>query len=139
MGRQVFERNCASCHQLFGAGGKVGPDLTGAQRDNLYFLLHNVVDPSAQVAENYRMSIIVLDSGRVVNGVVLRSNDHTLDVQTATELLLVDREEIEEIRPSELSIMPEQILSTLNDVQIRNLIAYLQSPQQVPLPGAVAR
>ena len=44
-GRGLFVKACATCHTLFGQGGKIGPDLTGAQRSNLEYLLENVVDP----------------------------------------------------------------------------------------------
>jgi len=109
----------------------------GAQRDNLYFLLNNIIDPSAQVAENYRLSIVQLDSGRMVSGIILHRTAHTLDVQTATEVLKINREDVEDMQASDLSIMPEQIFNTLTDEQVRDLIAYLQSSRQVPLPGAV--
>ena len=44
-GRAVFDRVCASCHRLYGQGGEIGPDLTGSGRDNLDYLLENIVDP----------------------------------------------------------------------------------------------
>jgi len=47
---------CAACHTLYGEGGKVGPDLTGGGRDNLDYLLENIVDPSAVVTADFRMS-----------------------------------------------------------------------------------
>src|SRR5690606_27921575 len=34
-GRAIFERTCAQCHTLFGAGAAVGPDLTGSNRADL--------------------------------------------------------------------------------------------------------
>ncbi len=52
-GRAVYMRTCQQCHQLFGAGGKVGPDLTGSNRTNLDYLLSNIVDPSAVMAKEY--------------------------------------------------------------------------------------
>jgi len=55
-------------------------------------------------------------------------------VQTPTERLIVNRSEIEEVRKSELSLMPEGQLDVLAEKEVRDLIAYLMSPQQVPLP-----
>ena len=46
LGRAVFDRICASCHKLYGSGGDIGPDLTGTGRDNLDYLLENLIDPS---------------------------------------------------------------------------------------------
>ena len=50
-GRAVFAKTCAQCHALYGTGGTVGPDLTGSQRANLDYVLQNVVDPGALIAE----------------------------------------------------------------------------------------
>jgi len=47
--------------------GKVGPDLTGAARDNLDYLLENIVDPSGNSDGDFRMSIVELKDGRVLN------------------------------------------------------------------------
>ena len=55
-GRKLFVQICANCHTLFGTGGKIGPDLTGAQRSDLGYVLENVIDPAATVAADYRMS-----------------------------------------------------------------------------------
>jgi putative membrane-bound dehydrogenase-like protein len=134
-GRKLFNQACATCHTLFGTGGKIGPDLTGAQRSDLGYLLENIVDPAATVAADYRMSSVALADGRLLSGIV---GDHggsgpTVTLQTATERLILGRSDIEEIRPSELSLMPEGQLDVLSEIQVRDLIAYLMAPQQVPL------
>jgi len=134
-GRRRFAQTCATCHTLFGQGGKIGPDLTGSQRANLDYLLTNIVDPSATVAPAYRMSTIALVDGRVLNGIVLDQPGPTLSVQTPTERLIVNRSEVETIRNSDRSLMPDGLLDVLPEKEIRDLIAYLMSPQQVPLPS----
>src|SRR5262249_13599173 len=53
-GRALFGRTCAACHRLFDDGGDVGPELTGAQRNSLDYLLENILDPSAVVAKEYQ-------------------------------------------------------------------------------------
>ncbi len=138
-GRAVFERTCVQCHKLFGAGGQIGPDLTGAQRHNLNYLLENIVDPSATVSKDFHMSVVITSDGRVLNGIVSAANDRTLTLQTPTERLVLAQDEIEEIRQSNLSLMPERMLDALTAEQARDLIAYLMSPQQVSLPRASAR
>src|SRR5207302_3105045 len=55
-GRLVFNQTCATCHRLFDDGGDIGPELTGAQRTNLDYILENVLDPSAVVARDYQVS-----------------------------------------------------------------------------------
>jgi putative heme-binding domain-containing protein len=133
-GRAVFQTNCANCHRLYGAGADIGPDLTGAGRHNLAYLLENIVDPSAVVNKDYRMSIVRLADGRVHNGLILSEDDRRVVLQTAKEKVTILREEIEQIAPTTLSPMPDGILQPLADEQVRDLVAYLMSAGQVELP-----
>ncbi len=133
-GRLVFQQLCANCHRLYGQGAEIGPDLTGSNRSNLDYLVENIVDPSAVVQSNYRMSVIAMNDGRVLSGVIVTQNERTVTLQTQTERLALDREQIEQIKPTDLSPMPEGQLETLNEAQIRNLFGYLKHPSQVALP-----
>jgi putative membrane-bound dehydrogenase-like protein len=138
-GRLVFNQTCATCHTLYGQGKSIGPDLTGANRDNLDYLLENVLDPSAVVAADFRLSVVVLKDGRVLTGIVGGPPGPTLSVQTQTDKVKVDRTEVEEVRPTTLSLMPDGLWGPLSDEQVRDLVGYLMSRQQVPLPGAGAK
>ncbi|APZ96514.1 PVC-type heme-binding CxxCH protein [Fuerstiella marisgermanici] len=133
-GRALFNKSCASCHTLFGEGKKIAPDLTGAQRNNLNYLLENIVDPSATVSKNFKLTVALLEDGRVLNGVVVGNSEKTLTLQTATDQVVVQRDEVEELIESPVSMMPDKLLNVLTDEQVQNLIAYLMSPTQVPLP-----
>ena len=135
-GRVVFNTACAACHTLYSEGGKVGPDLTGGGRDNLDYLLENIVDPSAVVTADFRMSIVDLKDGRVLNGLVAAKTERTLTLRTMTETLTVERSEIAGIRDSALSLMPEGLLEALTAEQASDLIAYLMHKSQVPMPTA---
>ena len=135
-GRRLFAKTCANCHKRYGEGKQIGPDLTGSQRSNLDYLLQNVVDPSAQVPANYRVSVITLKDGRVLSGIVGARNNRTLTVQAATESHVIELSEIESETPSPLSIMPDNQLQKLTAEQQRDLFAYLMHPVQVALkPG----
>ena len=134
-GRWRFVQSCSTCHTLFGEGAKTGPSLTGAQRSNLAYLLENVVDPSATVSPGYHMSSITLTDGRVLNGLVHDASGSTFTVQTPTEQIAVNRSDVESIQKSELSLMPDGLLDSLPENEARDLIAYLMSPVQVPLPA----
>ena len=108
--------------------------MTGAQRNNLNYLLENIVDPSATVSKNFKLSVVLLEDGRVLNGVIVGRTEKTLAFQTATDQVVVQRDEIEAMKESPVSMMPEKLINVLSDQQIQNLIAYLMSSSQVPLP-----
>ncbi len=133
LGRAVFTKICAQCHTLFGAGGKIGPELTGSNRANLDYLLSNVLDPGAVMAKEYQPSLIVTADGRVITGLVTSQTDAALTVQTATEEVVVPRDEIDQMKLSDQSMMPDDLLKPLKDDEIRALVAYLASPAQVPI------
>jgi len=134
MGRGVFAKSCANCHKLFGEGKTIGPELTGAQRNNVNYLLENIVDPSVTVSKNFQMTVVLLDDGRVFNGVAVGRSEKTITLQTGIDRVVIPRDDIDEMRDSKLSMMPENQLKYMTDEQIRDLIAYLMSPSQVPLP-----
>jgi putative heme-binding domain-containing protein len=133
-GRALFQKNCANCHRLFDTGETVGPEITGAQRNNLDYLLENLIDPSAAVAKDYQMQIIETSSGRVVTGLVVAENDNAVTIQTVNEKLVVPLDEIEFRSASPVSMMPEGMLQALSLRQVADLIAYLSGTHQVPLP-----
>ncbi|HUQ72548.1 MAG TPA: hypothetical protein VM165_23675 [Planctomycetaceae bacterium] len=137
-GRALWEKSCAKCHVLFGEGGKIGPDITGSQRHNLDYLLENILDPSATLLPAFRMTTLILADGRVINGVVLTKTEQTWEVQTPTEKLTLRKADIEETKDSTQSLMPEGQLDLLSPEEVRNLIGYVMSPQQVRLPAAAA-
>ncbi len=125
LGKTVFTKSCHQCHRLFGEGGSIGPDLTGAQRTNLDYLLENIVDPSASVAKDFMTEKFLLEGGRVVTGIVLDESEFAITVQTATERLVLPKPEVEQRQPSKLSIMPEGLLENLSEEQICGLFSYL--------------
>jgi putative heme-binding domain-containing protein len=135
-GRALFARLCQNCHRLYGEGAQVGPDLTGGNRSNLDYLLSNLVDPSSVVDKDYRMSVLLLDDDRILNGLVIEESERTITLQTATEKLTLDKNDIQSRKVTEKSPMPDGLLDSLTLAEIKDLIAYLQHPTQVPLPAA---
>ncbi|MEW4561978.1 PVC-type heme-binding CxxCH protein [Bremerella sp. JC770] len=132
LGRAIFAKTCQRCHTLYGVGGAVGPDLTGSNRANLDYLLSNIVDPSAVMAKEYQPSIILLDSGRVLTGIVRKEDDKTVTLETTEDVLILPKQEIEERRLSDKSMMPDDQLRPFSKHDVRSLVAYLQGKSQTP-------
>ncbi len=143
-GRAVFgdpkRAACIRCHRARGDGGTVGPDLSNVggklAREHL---IEAVLEPSRQIVEGYRPTILALDDGRVLMGLV--------KAETADRLTLVDAEAREQPvskakvaarKFAEVSIMPAGLASGLTADQFADLIAYLQTLRDAdqPTPGS---
>jgi putative membrane-bound dehydrogenase-like protein len=135
-GRQHFAKTCANCHVLYGEGKSAGPDLTGGNRRNLDYLLENLLDPSGLVAADFRMTVFQLADGQTISGVIVEQADKTLTIQTQQERVTIPRSDIERTKRSALSLMPDGLLTPLSEDQVRDLVGYLMSSQQVPLPAS---
>jgi putative heme-binding domain-containing protein len=79
------------------------------------------------------MRIVVLNDGRTLNGVVVAKTDRTITLKSQTGTTTIDRNDIDDMQESKLSLMPEGLLESLPEAQVRDLIAYLMYPSQVPL------
>lgn len=133
-GRMIFIAACAACHKMYGQGGAIGPELTGSDRRNLKYLLENVLDPSAVVPADFRVSVFQLKDGRTLTGVIPEQTERTLTLQTPAERLTIERTQIVKQEQLPMSLMPEGLLNALGDENVKNLIAYLMSNGQVEMP-----
>ena len=134
-GRALFSRTCQQCHTLFDVGGKVGPDITGSNRADLDYILQNVLDPNAVIPNDYRTSTLETKDDRLITGIVTKQDDNAVTIVTANENLIIPRGEVKSLTQGEVSMMPEGLLQALTDGEVRDLIAYLRSPAQAPLPA----
>jgi putative membrane-bound dehydrogenase-like protein len=132
-GQTLFHKHCGTCHQFFGAGTKIGPDLTAADRTNRTYLATHIVDPSLHVRPEFQTYSILTKDGRLLTALILAEDGDTLTLADRQgNKSTLNRQQIEELKPSPQSLMPEQLLDPLTDQQIRDLFAYLQAPAPPP-------
>jgi putative heme-binding domain-containing protein len=108
--------------------------LTGANRNDLSYILQNMVDPNAVIPNEYRSSTIDTTDERILTGIIKKEDNNSVTMATANETVVLPRQEIKSIHSSEISMMPEGLLDPLSDQEVRDLIYYLGRPGQVPLP-----
>lgn len=133
-GRLVFHNSCAKCHRLFGEGGTIAPDLTGSGRKKADYILSNLVDPSAQVDPAYRLTHLVTEDGRLLSGFVERQTDRDVIFRTQDARVRLSMKDVESIKTSSVSMMPEGMLRSFSNEQVRDLLVYLAGSSQTPLP-----
>ncbi len=131
-GKQVYfnrQAGCFLCHRVGTEGGRVGPDLsTIGQRRNQRDLLEAVIFPSSSLARGYESHALLLDDGRTLTGLITRETADALVLRAADQSeVRVSRSSIEEMKPSNLSIMPAGLEKTMSPQQLADLIAYLQA------------
>ena len=135
-GRAVFQKTCASCHLLYGVGGKIGPDLTGSNRANLDYILLNSVDPSYDVPDGYKMEIIQTYDGRLISGVIAEEDARRVVLKTVEQpTLVIAKNDIEARKTSKKSMMPDGQLDQMKPQEVLDLIKYLRTTEQVELPS----
>ncbi len=129
-GRPIFKQRCASCHVLFHEGGKIGPDLTPYQRDDLTTMLTSIVDPDIEIREGFEGVRVSTRDERLLVGFVTDNGPRTMTLRgfDGSETTL-PRELVKESKALGRSLMPEGLLNGLSDPELRDLFAYLRSAQ----------
>lgn len=131
-GERLANRLCLTCHRLYGQGESIGPDITGSQRQDLYYLLHNIIDPNAEIAKSMQVTIVQMEDGRTLTGIVTEEADQTLTMRTLTNSVTLNKRQIENRRSSGVSMMPEGLLDFLPDDHVRDLLGFLMQDQGQP-------
>ncbi len=131
-GRILYEQLCSSCHLLYGEGSPIGPDLTGSGRNEIEYLIENLLYPSAIVPSGYRLSTVHLRDGRALAGVITAQSEGIITLQTIGQdpARQIPRSEIESIDTSNQSFMPPGLLNPLDDKQLTDFLSYLMGSHQ---------
>ena len=126
-GVAVFARNCQTCHQHQGQGHRVGPDLSGIAGRAPEALLIDILDPNREVAPDFTMLTVANRRGQVFSGLLAEETATSLKLRRAEgieETLL--RSEIDELRSTGQSLMPEGLEQTISLQEMADLIAFLR-------------
>ncbi len=126
-GQKHFQQLCATCHDDKDETKNIGPKLQGSGTKGVRYFLENIVDPSAVIGSDFQMQLVETDDGRLISGIVEETTDSTITVRTQTESIVVPRDEIDSLTMTQLSLMPEGMLETLNARQQIELFLYLNS------------
>ena len=131
-GKEVFESaQCVQCHKFGNDGGSVGAELTAvASRFARKDILESIIDPSKVISEQYANTMLLLTSGKIVDGRVLEENAQRLVIQPnplQPEKVEIRKSDIEKRAISKVSPMPAKLVDTFTKEEILDLLAYLES------------
>lgn len=134
-GEQMFTELCAVCHQMFGEGGLIGPDLTGSNRTELDYLLTNILDPSGDIQDVYQTLMVTTRDGRTYSGTVATKSPRSMTLRVVgQDEVVIAQSDIQSFDYFPLSMMPEGLLDPYTDDEVTNLVAYLMTAQEETSP-----
>ena len=131
-GKRAFYENptaqCIRCHKINGQGGDVGPDLKGiATKHDKNYLLESIVSPSKQIAEGFETTVVKLNDGRVVVGLLKVDGEKELTITGADgKTVAIKKADIKQRMSQKVSTMPP-MGETLSKADVRNLVEFLST------------
>ncbi|HEY2951987.1 MAG TPA: ThuA domain-containing protein [Verrucomicrobiae bacterium] len=128
-GRGLFfgdRLKCSACHRLRGEGNTVGPDLSNLAHRDAASVLRDIKEPNATIHPDYVAYSVQLRDGSDLTGFVrTQTGDSLRVVGSDGKEQLVRRDDVSELRPSAVSLMPAGLLEGLKDGQVRDLMTFL--------------
>jgi putative heme-binding domain-containing protein len=132
MGKTVFSKSCGSCHKMYGEGGNIGPDLTGSNRTDPEYILMNVLEPSAEIQDDYKMVVINTRDGRTYSGNIISENERQVTLRiVGQDQLIINKSGILSKEVTDVSMMPSGLFENLSKDEIVNLMAYLKINKKI--------
>ena len=135
LGASLFTRHCLGCHRVAGKGVVVGPDLSGVASRPPSALLEDILNPAKEIAPDFVSYVAVTKRGQVVTGLLAADTPTSIRLRAAhgvEETIL--RSDMEELRPSSQSLMPEGFEQSLSPQELAHLVEFLRHPAAAPLP-----
>jgi putative heme-binding domain-containing protein len=120
---------CRACHDPDDRDKSLGPTLEQIAKKfpRPAELVKHALEPSLVIDEQYAAYSVVTDEGTVHNGLVVERTDGEIVLKTVEQRTVqIARENIEEMRRSEKSLMPERILSDLTAQEAADLFEYIR-------------
>jgi putative membrane-bound dehydrogenase-like protein len=127
-GEKVFQTVCGSCHKMYGKGGNIGPELTGSNRSNTDYILFNVLNPSGEIQDDYKLVVVITRDGRTYSGNVISENDRQLTMRiVGQDKVFINKSDIQSREVMPTSLMPVGLFDNMEEPEILDLMKYLKT------------
>jgi len=116
---------------MYGAGGNIGPELTGSNRSSLDYILFNVLNPSGEIQDDYKLVVVTTRDGRTYSGNVTSENDRQVTMRiVGKESTKINKSDIQSRETMATSLMPVGILETIKENEVLDLVKFLQTKKK---------
>jgi len=127
-GRLVFEKNCSTCHRVGDVGVNVAPDISDSRTKTAEQLLADIVQPNRAIDNNYIAYNVLLADGTNTTGILTNESTTSITLkQPGDKTIVVSRDDIEELRSSGVSLMPEGLEKNIEVAAMADLLTYLKN------------
>ena len=117
---------------MYGEGGVLGPDLTGSNRTDPEYILMNVLEPSAEIQDDYKMVVINTRDGRTYSGNIISENQRQITMRiVGQDQVVINKSGILSREATDVSMMPSGLFENLTQAEIVNLMGYLKTNKRV--------
>jgi len=127
-GRDIFRRECITCHKIGDLGVDVGPDIADSRTQTPAKLLTAILDPNRAVDANYFSFTVVTAAGKVLNGMIASETATTISLrQPENKTMAVLRDEIDEMKSDGISLMPVGFEKKISIQEMADLISFIKN------------
>ncbi len=132
IGAKLFkEATCLGCHKMKGEGGAVGPELTDVLKrwkSDRHGILREILDPSYKIDPKYAVKVVVDVDGITTSGIVTAEDSKSISILANPEVpepKVIQKSDVDEIIPSNVSMMPKALLDKFSQDEIQEILSYI--------------
>jgi len=127
-GRAVFEKNCTTCHKIGDLGVNVGPDIADSRTKTPAGLLTDILQPNKAIDNNYMSYTLITQDGKILTGIIAAETASSVTLrQPEDKTVIVLRQDIDEMRSSGVSLMPDGLEKNITIEQMADLISFIKN------------
>ncbi|MEP7257877.1 MAG: c-type cytochrome, partial [Flavitalea sp.] len=127
-GKEVYQQNCAICHQVRGKMGVAfGPDLGTIHNWLKEDIMANVLDPNLSISSGYDLWTVQLNNGESAQGIISSETPVAITLKNNGKMVrTINRQEIKSLKSANISAMPSGLSKNINYQQMADLLAFLR-------------
>ncbi len=138
-GREVFAKNCASCHRIGEVGVSVGPDISDSRERSPAQYLTDILQPNRAVDSNYFSYTALTDEGLAITGILTAETSTSITMKEASnKVTTLRRDEVEQLHSNGVSLMPEGLEKEIPPQAMADLIAFIKGWRYLPAGAPIA-
>ena len=134
-GQMVYQKNCATCHQLEGKDGTAyGPDLGTIRNRRPSSIMGDILNPGFSIADGYDLWNVEMKSGESLQGIIASETPTALTLRyPGGQETVIARQDIASLKSLGMSVMPTGLENAISKQEMADLLVFLKKVQVGPV------